>query len=470
MAAPKPPTMPRIWPRAAIAVVASVAAAATAPSIASTPGGSHAVTFVAGSHTQSANGPRIDLFRTGFANAGEPNIGIAKDGTIYSDVQAKVVRSTNGGRSWTNITPSTHVTSLDPFLYVDKATSRVYKADLAGTCQILSWSDDRGATWTDAPAACNQSDHESLSAAPPVAGLPTVGYSNILYNCSQTAGYNGYSFASGCARSLDGGLTWHPTGTYAFNDPSPYGVAENSGDSGIPGICNGDVGPIFAGPDGALYVPRGWCGQPWLAISHDGGTTWTRVQVAHNGMNTSVTGGFGLVAPGSGQSDHEAAVMADGKGHVFFLWVALDRLPYLAVSRDGGRTFGNPVRVSPPSVREAWGPALDLDAKGRLAIAYMGSANSPGKPWTGSYALTTFTGYVGLMVRPLDTRPVVVSGPVTTASTPLARGRCGPGRCNDGILDFIDVALGPAGDVWGAFVDTAGQVSDELVIGRLRAR
>ena len=52
---------------------------------------------------------------------------------------------------------------------------------------------DRGTTWTSAPAACNQSDHESLSAGPPVSGLPTVGYPNILYNCSQTAGYNGYA-------------------------------------------------------------------------------------------------------------------------------------------------------------------------------------------------------------------------------------------------------------------------------------
>jgi len=463
--------MPRTWSRGALAALAAIAAAATVPSIASPSSGSHAVTFVAGAHSlKSANGPRIDLFRTGFANAGEPNIGITRDGTIFSDVQAKVVRSTTGGRTWTDVTPTGHVTSLDPFLYVDKATSRVYKADLAGTCQLLSWSDDHGATWTSAPAACNQSDHQSLSAGPPVSGLPTVGYPNILYNCSQTAGYNGYSFASGCNRSLDDGVTWHPTGTYAFSDPSPYGVANGSGDSGIPGVCNGDVGPIFAGPDGALYVPRGWCGQPWLAKSVDGGTTWTRVQVARNGMNTSVSGGFGLVAPGSGQSDHEAAVMADGHGHVFFLWVALDRLPYLAVSRDGGRTFGTPLRVSPPSVREAWGPALDLDATGRLAIAYMGSTNSPGKPWTGSYAFTTFTGYLGLVAHPLDAHPVVVSGPVTTSASPLVRGTCGPGRCNDGVLGFIDVALGPAGDVWGAFVDTIGQKANELVIGRMSAR
>ena len=457
----------RRWPLASLAFGMALAAGS---SLASYSPGIKASTFLAGATTAgTSTSYRAELLHTGFAHAGEPNIGIAKDGTIYSDVMSKVVRSTNGGHGWTDITPSTHVTSLDPYLYVDKATSRVYKADLAGTCQILSWSDDRGTTWTNAPAACNQSDHETLSAAPPPSPLVTVGYPNVLYDCSQTAGYNGFSAASGCARSLDGGLTWHPSGSYAFSDPSPYGAGSGSGDGGVPGACIGDVGPIHADPSGTLYVPRGWCGQPWLAISHDGGTTWSRVQVAKNGMNTSVSGGFGVVAPGSGQSDHEAAVMADGKGHVFFLWMALDRLPYLAVSSDGGKTFGAPLRVSPPSVREAWGPSLDLDSHGRLAIAYMGSTNSPGKPWTGSYALTTFTGYLEVINNPLVRRPAVVAAPVTGASNPLVRGVCGPGRCNDGVLDFIDVALAPNGDVYGAFVDTVGQVGDELVIGHLHA-
>ena len=68
--------------------------------------------------------------------------------------------------------------------------------------------------------------------------------------------------------------------------------------------------------DGTLFVPRGWCGQPWLAISHDEGLTWTRTQVATNGMNTPLEGGFGFVAPGYGQSDYQATVMTDPKGTV----------------------------------------------------------------------------------------------------------------------------------------------------------
>lgn len=447
---------------AAIAVAVGGAAAADTE-----PGGKAVAFYPGGVKAKAKTAPRLEISRTNVRPAGEPNIGIAKDGTIWASAMQRVVRSTDRGKTWTPITLTGHVTTLDPVLYVDPATSRVYKSDLAGTCQVLSWSDDKGATWDVAPAACTQSDHQSIAAGPPVAGLPTQGYPNILYNCSQTLGYNGYSAATGCSRSLDGGLTWTPTGTYAFADPSPYGIGAGSGDGGFPAHCNGDNGPIFVAPYGRLFVPRGWCNQPWLAWSDDAGTTWTRVEVAKNGMNTSTSGGFGLVAPGSGQSDHEAAVVADKAGNVYYLWMAKDRLPYLAISRDKGKTFGPPLRVAPPGLREAWGPALDIDAKGRVAIAYMGSTNSPGKPWTASYAGTTFTGYLAVLTRPLDKKPLIWGGPVTRPGEPFVYGKCGPGRCNDGVLDFIDVAIAPDGSVWGAFTDSAR--GNELVMGHLTA-
>ncbi|MDP3712404.1 MAG: hypothetical protein Q8R60_07965 [Mycobacteriales bacterium] len=59
-------------------------------------------------------------------------------------MQTKVVRSKDRGRTWQDVTPPGHVTSLDPYLYVDKRTSRVDKSDLAGTCQLLSFVDSGG--------------------------------------------------------------------------------------------------------------------------------------------------------------------------------------------------------------------------------------------------------------------------------------------------------------------------------------
>ena len=79
------------------------------------------------------NPTRAEVIRTGVTGSGEPNLGIAKDGTLYATALSKTVRSTDKGRTFTTITPPGHVTTLDPFLYVDPVTSRVYKSDLAGS-------------------------------------------------------------------------------------------------------------------------------------------------------------------------------------------------------------------------------------------------------------------------------------------------------------------------------------------------
>ncbi|MFN2543828.1 MAG: sialidase family protein [Actinomycetota bacterium] len=408
--------------------------------------------------------PAVELFGTAFTGTGEPTIGVGRDGTLYSDDLTKTVVSTDHGKTWRDISPSNNVpASLDPYLYLDPVTNRLFKSDLIGTCQHLAFSDDEGTSWTRLPAACNLSDHQTIAAGPP-ATSQTVGYQNVVYDCSQSAGYNGYSAASICDKSIDGGRTWVPTGTPAYHDPSPYGFGPGSGDSGVPGHCNGDIGHIFVGSDGALYVPRGWCGQPWLAVSHDEGATWTRTQVASNGMNTTVTGGFGLVAPGSGQSDHEAAVVADTKGNLFYMWMGLDRLPWLAVSRDHGATWSSPLMIGAPGVNEAWGPALGIDPDGRVSVAYMGTSGSPGAPWTGDYANVAWFGYVAVIPKPLDTRPLIFSAATSSASRPFVKGTCGPDRC-DPVLDFIDVQSATDGSAWAAFVDAPR--SKRLVVAHL---
>jgi hypothetical protein len=174
-----------------------------------------------------------------------------------------------------------------------------------------------------------------------------------------------------------------------------------------------------------------------------------------------------LVAPGSGQSDHEAAVVADRAGHLFFMWMALDRRPYLAVSRDHGSSWSAPLMVGPPGLNEAWGPSLAIDDAGHVSLAYMGTMNSPGAPWTADYTKVTWTGYLALIEHPLDARPLIYSAPASPPSHPLALGTCGPDRCNNGVLDFIDNEFGPDGSAWGAFVDTGPHGNNMLMAARL---
>jgi hypothetical protein len=84
-----------------------------------------------GAAVKAKNAPRLETFRTG-VQGGEPNIGITKEGTIWASAMHRVVKSTDRGTTWTPISLTGHVTTLDPVLYVDVEGERVYKSDLAG--------------------------------------------------------------------------------------------------------------------------------------------------------------------------------------------------------------------------------------------------------------------------------------------------------------------------------------------------
>ena len=242
-----------------------------------------------------------------------------------------------------------------------------------------------------------------------------------------------------CSKSLDGGLTFAPTGSPAFID----GQNSDPGVRGVPGLCDGVHGHGYVAPNGDVLLPRGWCGQPWLAISRDEGATWQRVQVAKNSMNTT----------DSGYPDHEAGVVADAKGNLYFTWVAKDRLPYLAISRDGGQTWGKPLMIAPPGVKEANLPGIDIGAAGKIAIVYMGSENSPGKPFPPDrYESVTWNGYVTMTTNALANDPIFYSASLNDPHEPLVKGRCGPFRCQ-AEYDFIDVNIGPDGTPWAVLVD-----------------
>jgi hypothetical protein len=303
-------------------------------------------------------------------------------------------------------------------------------------------------------------DHQNLFAGPPVMS-PTTGYPNIVYTCSTQAGATIYSVAAMCLKSLDGGLSWAPTGEPAFVTDM-----QEENDLGVQGYCHGAIGHGYVGSDGTVYIPKGLCGQPWLAISHDEGATWERVQVSNLGMPQTEIGVY----------EHEASVAADAKGNVYYFWMGHDRLPYLAESRDEGKTWGKPMMVGVPGLKEAALPHLDAGGVGKVAIVYYGSTNSPGPPFPEaddckpdivgcfsklfflnppdpkSYRDVTWNGYMTVTANALDKRPVFYTASVNDPSDPMVRGTCGPIRCKS-VYDFIDVAIDRHGVPWAAYVD-----------------
>lgn len=385
------------------------------------------------------------MFYVGHA-ALEPTLGITEKGSVfytaaYSPVD--VMRSTDQGRTWDVVSPmigeqNLHPFSLDPYLFVDPATSRVFTVDLI-PCPHISYSDDEGASWVTHSLPCEQTDHQNLFAGPPVMSA-TAGYPNVVYYCAISGGtLASTSTATACSKSLDGGISFVPTGAPAFTDDPN----QTEGHYFVRGHCAGATGHGTVDRAGTVYLPRGWCGQPWLAISRDEGATWTRVRVADNGF----------LADDSGSPSHEAGVGVDPAGNVYYAWVAADKLPYLSISRDEGKTWSEPMMIGPPGLDRASLPGIAVGGNGKVAIVYMGTTNYDAEGCgPAGCAVGTWNGYVTISADALDTDPLFYTASVNDPSDPLLTGYCGATRCG-AEFDFIDVQIAPDGTPWAGLVD-----------------
>lgn len=384
-------------------------------------------------------------------DAAEPTVGIDKDGVAFMAAGAfdalpenpvtnlartEIKRSTDGGKSWESVqigasTDLTTVppTTLDPYVYVDEDTGRVFNPELYLGCTYLQFSDDKGETWTQSPAACGQpvNDHQTLVTGPPPEGEQSLGiYPNYVYYC-----FNRVADAS-CGRSLDGGLTFLPAGEPAF-----LGVNDDGG------VCGGLHGHIVTDNQGRLYLPKGHCGFPWLAISEDGAQTWRAVQVNDKARAAAT----------------HLAVDVDEAGTIYYLWwTAEDRLPLLSVSKDAGETWSAPLMVAPPGVVEVNFPTIDAGKAGQIAISFPGTTKDVDDPAV-EPSTREWNYYVMTSLNADAAKPLFVSTTGQPVSDPIHRGNCGPGRCA-GMFDFIDVEFAPSGEIWAAATDTCTAEAD----------
>jgi hypothetical protein len=389
----------------------------------------------------------------------EPSFGFGRRGDIFFQTWGTspnlpggvppvsgVLRSSNDGRTWKDVSPRvggvrTHPLSFDPQLIVDPRTSRIYTVDWEGSgaplCAALSYSDDNGRGWTTSPLACGGFDGESVAVGPPVTSHP-IGYPNLVYYCTGTTlGSSPPLSTPECSKSLDGGLTFVPTG----EPPFPLTGADD--------LFGPWAGNPIVGPHGTLYVPKRFAGGPELAISHNEGLSWRTTSVARNG---------------SASEANRLAV--DARGRLYYTWIAANHLPYLAVSANRGRSWKRPIPLAPRGVRQASLPVVNVTPRGKVAAAYVATTDAPlrapdyepcnvllSECTDGPYAHTTWSGYLTQVNRSRTATPVLHTALVNRRAAPLFKGGCaGEGQCK-AVLDFLDVEFDGRGDPWAAYVD-----------------
>lgn len=395
--------------------------------------------------------------------AAEPTLGVTKSGAIFYAAlnfetgATDILKSTDAGLTWTDVSPrlpsgqNVPPETGDPYVYVDPDTDRIFDYDMFPplTCGFLSYSDDEGQTWTSNPNGCVTPppyDHQTLASGKPRVLETAPTYSKIVYYCVNRVS------DSICGRSLDGGLTWSPgTVVYAGADPAAGGEPNPANPLGPP-FCGGLHGHLAVAPDGTLYLPREYCGRPFVAISRDDGTTWTQVRVSD--------------AKALGGPDPNVAV--DAAGNVYYLFVNDVGQLLLTISRDAGATWSPAAQVSPPEVTASHMPAITAGAAGRIAFVYAGTEdlrdgfqnpdNQPG------HKKQSWDGYLATVTDALAENPIVLTSRINPVDDPLVKGYCGPGRC-PGMYDFIDVVTGPDGRPWAAFVDACLDDCKESVVG-----
>lgn len=326
--------------------------------------------------SQPANAPQACGKKTGFISYGNAQLIINKVGDfLFTPAPInKVARSLDQGATWKLLDQTMGngglPIGLHPWLWQDKDSGRVffniYRGGEPG-CKLLQggtatfFSDDYGTTWTQQTVGCGTQDYGKIFSGPAATAesqaiLDANGYPNVVYMCAEgpivLLGFNRV-----CFKSLDGGKTYTETRSSA--------IALENAQHGWPGAGAVDQ-------DGTIYVAST---STYIAgnlgvrvnISHDEGETWESEYIPGSDFNLY---DYIHVLP-----DHynflSVNVTTDKEGNVYVVWVDdTDFQPYVAASKDKGKTWTAPIKFGMKQFSAAVNPNIAVKEPGYVAIAY----------------------------------------------------------------------------------------------------
>jgi len=314
----------------------------------------------------------------------------------------------------------------------------------------------------------------------PIAANP-LNASNLL------TGANDWNPNFGCAvnASFDGGQTWTPTLPNGFIP----GVTRFTNDPSVPGTGAFDAGgdpQVAFGPDGTAYfVCQAFnFTSPFqinllLSRSTDGGRTWLKGGAAQPLTVIANWNGNGKTKGSNGQfSDHEA-VWVDRSpaspflGSIYVTWAQFSGIggthsPVLvAFSRDGGRSFSAPIKVTAGPIRNNQDQRMVTGPDGTLYLTfdngiqggkgtanYLAASHDGGVTWTTPFAFSIYSDPVCLFPTFCFNIPVGPSG------TPFRGPGSYPAPAFDATRNRVDVVFADIVSGLGRIFFTSAPASD----------
>jgi len=205
-------------------------------------------------------------------------------------------------------------------------------------------------------------------------------------------GNNDWNYNDGCGvnASFNGGKTW----TKTLPDGFIPGVTRFTNDPDVPGTGDGDFGgdPAVAfAPDGTAYFAcfsyDGRSTMLLLSRSMDGGVTWQKgVHAVPSDPLTLVSAfnGQGISKGSNGQFPDHEAMWVGADGTIYVTWAQFHGFGgnspiWISTSRDGGRSFSRPVKVSSGSIRSDQDARVVTNGDGSVAYVVFDNAIQGGK-------------------------------------------------------------------------------------------
>lgn len=376
----------------------------------------------------------------------EPSIGVTSSGAMFVVAGEEVLRSTDDGTTWEVVHSYAKVDggqgvgnvpfTLDPWLWVDPVTDRIYVDHLTLACTTITWSDDDGETWApELPNACGAplTDFQKLVTGPPgpganpLAGVlwPTVAY--LCYNkpvFDLTGTVPAGRFGLACAASYDGGTTWQNEAQLSQRVwVAGQSIGDCAGGSWIPAVA----------PDGTVVVRS----QPdCMFRTRDSGLTWEAV--------------------GQGPPFMGTIFDFDDNGTLYALSAWWDAPLRVSVSRDQGETWGEPYLVQPPGTYAAAFPTLQAGGRGQLFIPLW----STDEEIATSIDADDTTRWHAWLVHVADadtSAPAVRAVQATPDEAPMFVGNPTRGMSEWFLGDFVTATIGPDGAGYVVFPDACNE-------------